>query len=68
MRVSALLAEAPEVLPCLVRHGFTPLANPAMRRALAPTITLAQAVRLRGLSEAEAASLYAELRTVCPCR
>lgn len=67
MRVSTLLAQAPGVLPCLLRHGFTPLANPAMRHALAPTVTLAQAVRLRGLSDAQAEALYAELREVCPC-
>lgn len=62
VRVSELLAASDEVLPLLVRHGFAPLRNPAMRAALAPTVTLAQAIRLRGLSDGAAASLRRELR------
>lgn len=61
VRVSALLAASDDVLPLLIRYGFEPLRNPAMRAALAPTVTLAQAVRLRGLPEARAAELRREL-------
>lgn len=67
-RVSALLAAAPEALGVLVAHGFTPLADPLARRLLAPTVTLAQALRLRGLSDIRAAALLRELEAVTPCR
>lgn len=67
MRVQALLDLAPEVLPCLIRHGFTPLENPVMRRALAPTVTLAQAAHLRGLSTDDLDALLGELAEICPC-
>ncbi|MDZ7801416.1 MAG: DUF1858 domain-containing protein [Trueperaceae bacterium] len=63
-RVSTLLERSPEVLPCLVRHGFTPLQNPVMRSALAATVTLEQAIRIRGLSETQAHALYAELEEI----
>lgn len=61
VRVSELLAASDRVLALLIRHGFAPLRNPAMRAALAPTVTLAQAVRLRGLSEDRADALRHEL-------
>lgn len=67
MRVQLLLDASPDVLPCLIRHGFTPLENPVMRRALAPTVTLAQAARLRGLSEQAMDALLHDLVEVCPC-
>lgn len=51
MRVSELLVAVPDVLQLLLEHGFTPLAQPAMRRVLAPTVTLDQAMRLRGLPD-----------------
>lgn len=60
-RVSDLLAASDAVLPLLVRYGFVPLANPALRAALAPTVTLAQAIRLRGLPDGDAVALRAEL-------
>jgi hypothetical protein len=63
-RVSELLAESGEVLQLLLRHGFTPLGNPALRSALAPTVTLAQAIRLRGLSSEAAAQLRRELASL----
>ena len=61
VRVSELLNASPEVLPLLIRHGFEPLRNVAMRAALAPTVTLSQAVRLLGLSETPALELRREL-------
>lgn len=47
--VAEMLAHWPAALDVLVRHGFTPLADPAQRQRLAPTITLRAAVALRGL-------------------
>ena len=67
-RVSTLLERSPEVLACLIRHGFTLLQNPVMRAALAPTVTLAQAFRLRGLSAAAREALLADLAEVLRCR
>lgn len=61
VRVSELLEASDEALALLVRHGFAPLRNAAMRAALAPTVTLAQAIRLRGLSDAAASQLRREL-------
>lgn len=67
-RVSALLERSPKVLPCLIKHGFTPLGNPLLRKTLAPTVTLAQAIKLRGLSEQAAQALLGELAEVVGCR
>ena len=39
-----------------------------MRRALAPTVTLAQAARLRGLSAAELDALLHDLAEAGACR
>lgn len=49
MRVSDVLEEVPGALELLVDHGFGPLAQPAMRRLLAPTVTLRQALAMRAL-------------------
>ena len=61
VRVSELLAASDRALPLLIRHGFAPLRSPAMRAALAPTVTLAQAFVLRGLPEERADELRHEL-------
>ncbi len=59
-RVSEVIAAHPRALELLVAHGFSLLAQAPLRRALAPTVTLAQALRIRGLGEsAEAALLRA---------
>ncbi|MDF1521349.1 MAG: DUF1858 domain-containing protein [Trueperaceae bacterium] len=63
-RVSDLLAAAPGVLERLVEAGFAPLANPAARAVLAPTVTLRQAIALRGLDAARADALLAGLTLV----
>lgn len=72
VRVSTLLAASDEVLPLLIRYGFEPLRNPVVRTALAPTVTLAQALRLRDLPEPRAAQLRRDLAAVLngapPCR
>jgi len=51
-RVSDVIAAHPRALDLLIEHGFTLLAQPPLRRALAPTVTLAQAIRIRGLAPA----------------
>lgn len=70
-RVSTLLDRHPEVLTTLLAFGFAPLANPAARALLAPTVTLRQAIRLRGLSDADAERLVSalarlEVPSACP--
>lgn len=67
-RVSVLLAKSPEVLPLLVESGFTPLQNPVMRAALAPTVTLRQALRLHPLGKAEERALIERLGEIVLCR
>lgn len=53
-RVSTIIDAHPDALDALIEAGFTPLANPVMRLALAHTVSLSQAFRLRSLSgEAE---------------
>lgn len=47
--IADLLA-IPGALDLLVAHGFTPLRNPTLRAAMASTITLRQACRLRGIA------------------
>lgn len=65
MRVSELLERHDQILPLLVRYGFTPLNNPALRRALAPTVTLAQALRLNPLPAEDRHELLEELIGLC---
>ena len=60
-RVSDLLAADARCLDVLVRHGFGPLRQPALRKVLAHTVDLGQAVRIRGLSEETEEELLAEL-------
>ncbi|MCC6309320.1 MAG: DUF1858 domain-containing protein [Trueperaceae bacterium] len=60
-RVSRILDAHPDALDTLVRHGFTPLVQAPMRFALAHTVNLGQAIRLRGLGEPEVAALLGAL-------
>ncbi len=54
MRVSSILDGHEDALDVLIKGGFAPLSNPVMRLALAHTVSLSQAFRIRGLSnEAE---------------
>ncbi len=64
MRVSDLLAAHPRCLDVLVRHGFTPLRQPALRRVLARTVDLGQAALIRGLTAEAEASLLVELEAL----
>ena len=48
-RVGDLLDAYPGLLPIFLKNGFTPLANPLLRRTLARGISLAQACRMHGV-------------------
>lgn len=61
MRVAVIIAAHEEALETLIQGGFEPLANPVMRFALAHTVNLEQAFRMRGLSDEDAAALTARL-------
>ena len=60
-RVSAVIDAHPDALDVLIEAGFTPLANPVMRLALAHTVTLSQALRIRGLPEEVEEALISRL-------
>lgn len=62
MRVSEVLKLHESALGVLIEHGFTPLAQSHLRALLAPTVTLAQAIRLKSLSAAEQESLVGQLQ------
>lgn len=55
--VADLVDAAPRAVEVLVAHGFTPLANPAVRAVMARRVTLRQAVALRRLPAQHAAAL-----------
>jgi hypothetical protein len=61
LKVSAILEARPAALEVLIDHGFAPLRQPHLRAALAPTVTLEQALRIRSLSDAKEQALLAEL-------
>ncbi len=48
--VAAVLTWFPATEAVFLRHGFTPLLNPVMRRTIARRTSLAQAARLRGVA------------------
>jgi hypothetical protein len=60
-RVGALIDRRPDLLPVFLRHGFTPLANPLLRRTMAAMVTIRQACSLHGV---DADTLLGELRAV----
>jgi len=64
MKVSAILDARPAALDLLIVYGFTPLKQPHLRAILAPTVTLAQALRIRSQSAAKERALLAELVTL----
>ncbi|MBX3144648.1 MAG: DUF1858 domain-containing protein [Trueperaceae bacterium] len=61
MKVSEILEANPAALGVLVEHGFTPLAQPYLRKLLAHTVTLEQALRLRPLAPERERSLLDQL-------
>jgi uncharacterized protein involved in response to NO len=50
LTVAEVLDRWPATLGVFLRHGFTPLADPAMRQRFAPTITVRQAAERMGVS------------------
>lgn len=65
LTVADVLARWPATLPVFLAHGFTPLANPALRAALAPRVTVAQAARMKGV---DLAALLADLEAAIATR
>jgi hypothetical protein len=61
MRVSVIIAAHEEALDVLIQGGFEPLANPVMRFAMAHTVNLAQAFRMRDMSDEDEGALTARL-------
>lgn len=64
MRVAGILAADERALDVLINGGFEPLANPVMRLALANTVSLAQAIRIRGLEKTESDQIIQQLLTL----
>lgn len=60
-KVGDILADYPQSLPIFLRHGFSPLANPVLRKTMARVVTVEQACRREGVDLAE---LLTELRHV----
>jgi hypothetical protein len=58
-RVGAVLSRYPDLLAVFLRYGFTPLANPVLRRTLAAVVTIRQACEMHGI---DAAALLRDLR------
>lgn len=48
-KVGDVLAQYPDLLGVFLRHGFTPLANPVLRRAMAGVVTIGQACGVHGV-------------------
>ncbi|MCC6143668.1 MAG: DUF1858 domain-containing protein [Candidatus Hydrogenedentes bacterium] len=48
-RVGEVLEVYPELTNVLIEYGFSPLANPVLRKTLAPRVSLAQAARLKDM-------------------
>jgi uncharacterized protein involved in response to NO len=60
-KVADVLTHYPQSLQIFLRHGFTPLSNPVLRRTMARVVTVEQACRREGVNLAE---LLSELRSV----
>lgn len=61
--VAQLVSAHPEALPVLIEAGFTPLANPVLRRTHARSVTLREACRMRNIDLEE---VLERLRKACP--
>ena len=59
LTVADVLTCWPATLDVFLAHGFTPLANPFLRAALAPRVTIAQAAAMKGI---DLAALLAALQ------
>jgi hypothetical protein len=51
-KVGDVLEYYPETLEVFLRHGFAPLRNPVLRRTMARVVTIEQACRREGVSQA----------------
>ncbi len=60
-RVSAIIDAHEDALEVLIQGGFEPLANPVMRFAMANTVNLSQAFRIRGLSDEAEEAIITQL-------
>lgn len=60
-KVGDVLANYPQSLQIFLRHGFSPLANPVLRKTMTRVVTVEQACRREGVDLAE---LLTELRHV----
>ncbi|MFS8085175.1 MAG: DUF1858 domain-containing protein [Acidobacteriota bacterium] len=61
IKVAELLERYPETLQVFLRHGFSPLANPILRKTMARVVTIEQACRREGV---DLQSLFAELNQI----
>lgn len=61
MRVAGIIDAHPQALQVLIEGGFAPLANPVMRLAMANTVNLGQAFRIRGMDDSAEESIVARL-------
>ena len=61
MRVSSIIDAHPHALQALIDGGFGPLANPVARLAMAHTVNLGQAFRIRGQDDADQEALIGQL-------
>lgn len=61
VKVGEVLERYPQSLDVFVRHGFTPLRNPVLRKTMARVITIEQACRREGVDMSE---LLRELNTM----
>jgi uncharacterized protein involved in response to NO len=61
VKVGDVLDRYPQSLDVFVRHGFTPLRNPVLRKTMARVITIEQACRREGVEMSE---LLRELNTI----
>jgi len=59
-RIGEILERYPDTLPVFLRRGFTPLANPAIRRTVARIVTVEQVCRRESV---DLDSFPAELRS-----
>ena len=60
-RVADVLERYPQTLDVFLRHGFSPLANPILRKTMARVVTVEQACRREGV---DLQSLLAELNQI----
>ena len=60
-RVGDVLSAYPQSLDVFLRHGFTPLSNPLLRKTMARVVTVEQACRREGV---DLQQLLGELQSI----